>query len=221
MEDHEKKRRTMVERQILGRGVRNGRVLNAMETVQRHLFVPESLRAHAYEDSPVSIGLGQTISQPYMVALMTECLDPEPNHRVLEIGTGSGYQTAILAEIVKEVHSIERIAELAERAEQVLSRSGYENVWIHEGDGSLGWPASAPFDGILVTAGSPEIPEPLLEQLVPGGRLVIPVGDAYHQTLVKVTREERGVRKENVTGCVFVPLIGRHGWGEDRTKRFC
>lgn len=205
----------MVERQIRGRGIKDPSVLAAMEKVCRHLFVPEGVRSHAYDDGPISIGMGQTISQPYMVAIMTQCLEPKPDDLVLEVGTGSGYQTAILAEIVKEVHSVERIPELASRAEGILSRCAYTNARVHQGDGSLGLPDHAPFDGILVTAGSPEIPEPLLEQLKPGGRLVIPVGDTYHQVLVKVVRDVSGVRKENVTGCVFVPLIGMYGWGEN------
>jgi len=219
MDVQEKKRIRMVERQIRGRGIQNASVLEAMTKVCRHRFVPESHQSHAYEDSPVSIGQGQTISQPYMVAIMTECLQPKADDKVLEIGTGSGYQTAILAELVKEVHSIERIPELAERAKEILNRCGYDNISIHQGDGSLGLPEGAPFDGILVTAGSPEIPEPLIEQLKTGGRLVIPVGDAHHQTLLQVVRDENGITRENVTGCVFVPLIGMHGWESDRSKR--
>jgi len=191
-----------------------------MERIPRHRFVPENSCDHAYEDSPLSIGKGQTISQPYMVALMTECAAPEPDDRVLEVGTGSGYQTAILAELAREVYSIERIPELAESAEGLLSQLGYENVSIRVDDGSKGWSEKAPFDAIVVTAGAPEIPDPLVEQLGVGGRLVIPIGNAHHQTLCTVTRERNGIRMEEGTGCVFVPLIGRFGWEEKPSGRY-
>jgi protein-L-isoaspartate(D-aspartate) O-methyltransferase len=210
----------MVEHQIRRRGVRDGRVLAAMERIARHRFVPEKLRDYAYDDSPLSIGDGQTISQPYMVALMTESIAPEPGDRVLEVGTGSGYQTAILAELVLQVYSIERIPVLAERAERLLSGLGYENVSIRVGDGSQGLGEEAPYNGILVTAGAPEIPDPLVEQLEVGGRLVIPIGGAHHQTLYTVIKEERGFRKVTGTGCVFVPLIGAHGWGEKPSEGY-
>lgn len=219
MTDYERQRQRMVERQIRKRGVRSGRVLAAMERIPRHRFVPEDSCDHAYEDSPLSIGKGQTISQPYMVALMTECAAPEPDDRVLEVGTGSGYQAAILAELVREVYSIERIPELAERAEGLLTRLGYENVSIRVGDGSEGWREKAPFDAIIVTAGAPEIPEPLVEQLEEGGRLVIPIGSAHHQTLCTVKKERNRIRKEEGTGCVFVPLIGTFGWEEKSSGR--
>jgi len=217
--DYERQRQRMVERQIRKRGVRSYRVLAAMEKIPRHRFVPEDSCHHAYEDSPLSIGKGQTISQPYMVAVMTECAAPEPDDRVLEVGTGSGYQTAILAELVREVYSIERIPELAERAEGLLSRLGYENVSIRVGDGSEGWSEKAPFDAIIVTAGAPEIPDPLVEQLEAGGRLVIPIGSAHHQTLCTVKKERNRIRKEEGTGCVFVPLIGTFGWEEKSSGR--
>ena len=190
-----------------------------MEKVPRHRFVAVDSRDHAYEDGPLSIGRGQTISQPYMVALMTESIAPEPDDRVLEVGTGSGYQTAILAELAREVYSIEKIPELAERAEGLLSRLGYGNVAIRVGDGSEGWIQEAPFDAIVVTAGAPEIPAPLVEQLGVGGRLVIPVGSAYHQRLNIVRKEREGIRKEEGTGCVFVPLIGTFGWKEKASER--
>jgi protein-L-isoaspartate(D-aspartate) O-methyltransferase len=154
-----------------------------------------------------------------MVALMTECAAPEPDDRVLEVGTGSGYQTAILAELVREVYSIERIPELAERAEGLLSLLGYENVSIRVDDGSGGWSEKAPFDAIIVTAGAPEIPDPLVEQLEEGGRLVIPIGSAHHQTLCTVKKERNRIRKEEGTGCVFVPLIGTYGWEEKPSGR--
>jgi protein-L-isoaspartate(D-aspartate) O-methyltransferase len=183
------------------------------------MFVPGQAANHAYEDSPLSIGRGQTISQPYMVALMTEALGPEPGDRVLEVGTGSGYQTAVLAELVREVFSIERIPELGERAEALLSRLGYENVTIRTGDGSGGWIEKAPFDGIVVTAAAPVTPDPLVEQLGEGGRLVIPIGSAHHQTLYTVKKERGQIRKEEGTGCVFVPLIGTFGWEEKRSEK--
>ena len=219
MTDFERQRQRMVEHQIRKRGVRSCRVLAAMEKIPRHRFVPENSYDRAYEDSPLSIGNGQTISQPYMVALMTECAAPEPDDRVLEVGTGSGYQTAILAELVHEVYSIERIPELAERAEGLLSRLGYENVSIRVDDGSAGWSEKAPFDAIIVTAGAPEIPDPLVEQLEVGGRLVIPIGSAHHQTLCTVKKERNGIRKEEGTGCIFVPLIGTFGWEEKPSGR--
>lgn len=205
-------RRSMVERQLKGRGIRNPAVLEIMGSVPRHLFVPEHLREYAYEDGPLSIGEGQTISQPYMVALMTECLEPSPEDTVLEIGTGSGYQTAVLAAIVRHVYSIERVGSLAQRAQKLLDELGYRNVTIVVGDGSCGLPRHAPFDGILVTAAAPDVPQPLIEQLATGGRLVIPVGGEYHQTLCKIIRHNGGVSREEITGCVFVPLIGAHGW---------
>ncbi len=219
MTHYERQRRRMVEYQIRRRGIRNPRVLAAMEKVPRHRFVAVDSRDHAYEDGPLSIGRGQTISQPYMVALMTESIAPEPDDRVLEVGTGSGYQTAILAELAREVYSIEKIPELAERAEGLLSRLGYGNVAIRVGDGSEGWIQEAPFDAIVVTAGAPEIPAPLVEQLGVGGRLVIPVGSAYHQRLNIVRKEREGIRKEEGTGCVFVPLIGTFGWKEKASER--
>jgi protein-L-isoaspartate(D-aspartate) O-methyltransferase len=190
-----------------------------MEKIPRHRFVPENSCDHAYEDSPLAIGKGQTISQPYMVAVMTECAAPEPDDRVLEVGTGSGYQTAILAELVREVYSIERIPELAERAEGLLCRLGYDNVSIRVGDGSEGWSEKGPFDAIIVTAGAPEIPDPLVEQLEASGRLVIPIGNAHHQTLCTVKKERNRIRKEEGTGCVFVPLIGTFGWEERPSGR--
>ena len=212
MTDYERQRQGMVERQIRKRGVRSRRVLSAMEKIPRHRFVPENSYDHAYEDSPLSIGKGQTISQPYMVAVMTECAAPEPDDRVLEVGTGSGYQTAILAELVREVYSIERIPELAERAEGLLSRLGYENVSIRVDDGSEGWSEKAPFDAIIVTAGAPSVPKILIDQLAIGGRMVVPVGDRHSQDLIKITKDEKGVHETNLGGCRFVKLVGEHGW---------
>jgi protein-L-isoaspartate(D-aspartate) O-methyltransferase len=209
----------MVDRQIRKRGVRDARVLDAMEKVPRHRFVPQDSCEYAYDDSPLSIGKGQTISQPYMVAVMTESAAPEPDDIVLEVGTGSGYQTAILAELVREVYSIERIPELAERAKGLLGGLGYENVSIRLGDGSEGWSEKAPFDAILVTAGAPDIPGPLVEQLSVGGRLVIPIGSAHHQTLYTVKKDRKRIWKEEGTGCVFVPLIGTFAWEEKPSEK--
>lgn len=202
----------MVAEQITDRGIQNPRVIAAMRKVPRHLFVEEALAVRAYGDHPLPIGERQTISQPYMVALMTEALDPGPKDRVLEIGTGSGYQTAILAELCAKVLSIERIKPLAERAENLLSNLGYTNFLIKVGDGTNGWKEEAPFEGILVTAGAPRIPEALLGQLSEGGRLIIPIGDEFSQSLTKVVRKDDAYHHSCLTGCVFVKLIGNHGW---------
>lgn len=205
----------MVDDQISARGVRSRRVLDAMRIVPRHLFVPAEQRMHAYEDHPVQIGYGQTISQPYMVGLMTQELDLDVNDRVLEIGTGSGYQTAILAELARNVVTIERHPMLADRARERLGRLGYANITVVAGDGTLGYPASAPYDAILVTAGGPQVPESLKEQLAVNGRLVCPVGPRDIQRLVKVTRTENGFQEQTGISCVFVPLVGDEGWTED------
>lgn len=202
----------MVERQIANRGVRNPRVLDALREVPRHLFVPEPERAHAYEDRALPIASGQTISQPYIVAAMTEMLGPESDHRVLEIGTGSGYQTAILSKLAADVTSIERHPDLAEAALRVFAKLGITNADILVGDGSEGLPAAAPFDRILVTAGAPAVPEALKQQLAVGGRLVVPVGPWGYQHLTVVDRTESGFEQHERDACVFVPLIGRHGW---------
>ncbi|RKY70113.1 MAG: protein-L-isoaspartate O-methyltransferase [Candidatus Latescibacterota bacterium] len=211
-EDYESLRLRMVERQIRARGVRDERVLEAMRKVPRHVFVPPDLVDEAYEDHPLSIGKGQTISQPYIVALMTEALELEGNEKVLEVGTGSGYQTAILAELAREVYSIERIPELARDAERRLEDLGYTNVHIKVGNGTLGWPEEAPFDAIMVTAGAPKVPGPLKAQLADGGRLVIPVGSEFHQVLYRVKRQKDTFSEEALTSCVFVPLVGEEGW---------
>jgi protein-L-isoaspartate(D-aspartate) O-methyltransferase len=208
----EEARRQMVEKHIAPRGIGNPRVLAAMDKVPRHAFVPPELRHLAYGDHPLRIGCDQTISQPYMVALMTELLAPDESSRVLEIGTGSGYQTAVLAEIAAEVVSIERHAALAENAAALLEELGYENVTVHCGDGTQGWPASAPYDGILVTAGGPAVPAPLKRQLAPGGRLLCPVGGRDVQQLKVITRTDTGFEETESIRCVFVPLIGNEGW---------
>jgi len=199
----------MVRRQIEARGVSDARVLAAMRQVPRHRFVPASQRAHAYEDRPLPIGEGQTISQPYIVALMTELAALEPGDRVLEVGTGCGYQAAVLAEIGVEVFSIEIIESLATQAEAILSELGYrEKVKIRRGDGYAGWPEHAPFDAILITAAPPAIPEPLKQQLKPGGRLIIPVGQHF-QNLLRVIRTTDGFREESVIPVRFVPMTGK------------
>ncbi len=208
-------REKMVQEQLLERGIRDSRVIGAFLKVPREKFVPKKMQVYAYEDGPLSIGYGQTISQPYMVALMTELLGLDKRDKVLEIGTGSGYQTAILAELAGEVYSVERIPELAERAQEVLQDLGYANVKIRVGDGTLGWDTYAPYDRIIVTAGAPKVPLPLIEQLAPGGRMVIPVGPRYHQVLKVLEKTSDGevVEKEDIP-CVFVPLIGAEGWQE-------
>jgi protein-L-isoaspartate(D-aspartate) O-methyltransferase len=212
--DYEIAREKMVTEQLVSRGIKDSRVLAAMRKVPRHLFVDEALAARAYGDYPLPIGEKQTISQPYMVALMTEALAPGPKDRILEIGTGSGYQTAILAELCSKVFSIERIKVIAERAEKTLNDLGYSNFLIRVGDGSKGWKEEAPFEGILVTAGAPGIPKVLEEQLTDGGSLVIPVGDEFSQSLTKIVRDGDDFRHFDLTGCVFVKLIGNHGWKE-------
>ncbi|WML67119.1 MAG: Protein-L-isoaspartate O-methyltransferase [Methanoregula sp. SKADARSKE-2] len=205
-------RRKMVEGQIRARGVRDPRVLAALEEVPRHLFIPPPYDRDAYEDSPLPIGNGQTISQPYIVAVMTELLQLRPSDRVLEIGTGSGYQAAILSRIVSHVTSAERIPELAELARRNLSALHYDNVEIIVGDGTLGYPANAPYNGILVTAASPDIPQPLTEQLADGGRMVLPAGGRDLQKLMVLERDGSSVTSSEYGGVRFVPLIGEYGW---------
>lgn len=198
----------MVTIQIESRGVRDPCVLQALRSVPRHLFVPPHERPHAYGDHPLSIGLGQTISQPYIVALMTELIRPNRSQKVLEVGTGSGYQAAVLAECVGEVYTIEILAELGQRAETTLREQGYRNIFVRVGDGYDGWPEAAPFDAIVVTAAPEVIPRPLLDQLRVGGRLVIPVGTGS-QDLVRVTRTDSGFQREVVTPVRFVPMTGK------------
>lgn len=202
----------MVERQLIPRGISDQKVLDAFLQVEREKFVPPAAKRDSYRDSPLSIGQGQTISQPYMVALMTQCLELTGEEKVLEIGTGSGYQTAILSVLSRQVYSIERFPSLAEKAREVLRKSGYHNVRIFEGDGTLGLPECAPYDRILVTAGARSIPPPLVRQLEEGGLMVIPVGHAYSQQLMVVRRKGGQVSSEVVERCVFVPLVGRYGW---------
>jgi protein-L-isoaspartate(D-aspartate) O-methyltransferase len=208
-EDFAQQREQMVETQLESRDIQSERVLEAMKKVPRHLFMPASVRQYAYVDSPVPIGQGQTISQPYIVGLMTQTVDPKPGDRALEVGTGSGYQAAVLGELVQEVYTIEIITELAERAGKTLSELGYDNVEVRQGDGYQGWPEKAPFDIILVTAAPEIIPQPLIDQLAEGGRLVVPVGPQGEiQTLTLVTKEKGEVQRTHITGVRFVPMTG-------------
>jgi protein-L-isoaspartate(D-aspartate) O-methyltransferase len=202
----------MVDTQIKARGIKDDRVLDAMRKVPRHLFVPADGLEAAYSDRPLPIGSGQTISQPYMVAAMSEALGLKGPEKVLEVGTGSGYQAAVLAELARRVITTERVPELAEEARKTLRDLGYANVEVILTDGSKGYPAEAPFDAIMVTAGAPEIPGVLVEQLAEGGRLVIPVGSSYQQTLMRLTKRGGEEKTEALEGCVFVPLIGEYGW---------
>ena len=197
---------------IKRRGVTDERVLNAMQTVPRHLFVPKTAQSQAYSDFPLPIGHGQTISQPYIVAEMTQALALSPEDRVLEIGTGSGYQAAVLAEIAFRVYTIERIYPLYTRARKLFDQLRYHNIVMRYGDGTAGWAEEAPFDAIIVTAGAPRIPRVLVDQLAMGGRLVLPVGDQFTQDLVKVYRDENGLHQTSLGGCRFVKLVGEHGW---------
>lgn len=206
---YEKKRKTMIERDIKARGIKDKIVLEVMERVQRHLFVDEYLRDRAYEDYPLPIGDGQTISQPYVVALMTEALKLKDTDKVLEIGTGSGYQAAVLAEIAKEVYTIEIRKGLAEKAENRLKESGYKNVNVKYGDGYFGWDEYAPFDAIIITASANHIPPPLIKQLKENGRLIIPLGSTvYYQTLTLAEKKRGELDLEQITSVAFVPMIG-------------
>lgn len=202
----------MVDTQIAARGVRNPRVLAAMRTVPRHLFVPAGYEGAAYRDSPLPIGHGQTISQPFIVALMTELLDLSPGDRALEIGAGSGYQAAVLATLGADVITIERIPEVARIAEENLRKAGVSGVRVIVGDGSEGYAPGAPYQGVLVTAATPRVPEPLVSQMAEGGRLVAPVGGRDIQELVRLVKKDGRVETSRFGGVVFVPLLGRHGW---------
>ena len=214
MDLYARKRRRLVDT-VHARDVKDPRVLQAVMDVPRHRFVPDAVLRRAYDDIALPIGYGQTISQPSLQALYLEVLEISRGDRVLEIGTGSGYQTALLAELADNVYSVERIPELAVRARQVLDDLGYRNVAILTGDGTVGWSRYAPYDAILVAAAAPDVPQALVEQLAPGGRLLVPVGDRETQTLTLVRRTAAGgMEREPVTGCVFVPLIGRFGWPE-------
>lgn len=212
MIDLNKAREKMVRDQLIPRGIHDPRVLSAMRKVPRHWFVEEALWGEAYRDYPVPIGERQTISQPYIVGLMSQALGLKGQEKVLEIGTGSGYQTAILAELSRKVYSIERIRALFQKARRIIDQLKYFNVMLKVYDGTQGWPEESPFEAIIVTAASPEIPAPLLEQLAINGRMVIPVGDRLSQSLKKITRTEEGFQEEDLGGVRFVSLIGEHGW---------
>ena len=209
---YERERLRMVEEQLVRRGLSDARVLDALRKVPRHLFVEEALRDRAYGDHPLPIGEEQTISQPYIVALMTQLLEVSDRDKVLEIGTGSGYQTAVLAELARRVCSIERLPRLAERARALLEQLGYANVWVRVGSGTLGWPDEAPFDRILVTAGGPSVPPPLFQQLAEGGRLVLPLGDPVNQTLTVVEKVRGEMKTQEHGECKFVKLVGKYAW---------
>jgi len=206
----------MVEQQLQARGILDPHVLIAMGRIPREVFVPLEYRMHAYRDGPLPISDGQTISQPYIVALMTELLNLRPDDSALEIGTGSGYQYAVLQSITPHVHSVERISSLAEQAAINLRSAGCEAPMIHIGDGTLGWPEKAPFNAIIVTSGAPEIPEPLIRQLAEGGRLVVPRGTRSMQKLVRIERTGDTFEMTEHCNCVFVPLIGDYGWPEEQ-----
>ena len=214
MDPYADARMKMVEEQLVRRGIENPSVLEAMRKIKRHLFVVEKEWDRAYDDTPLSISCSQTISQPYMVALMTELIEPNEKKTILEIGTGSGYQTAILAETCKQVYSIERHPELAEQARNTLKKLGYRNVVIKTDDGTVGWNEKSPYDAIIVTAGAPEVPDILIEQLQDHGIMVIPVGTHHRQNLELVQKRRDSYIKKTICGCIFVPLIGRGGWAE-------
>lgn len=210
--DHAAARARMVKDQLAARGIRDPRVLQAFARVPRQEFIPEAFRAQAYEDHPLPIGEGQTISQPYMVALMTEQLRLQGHERVLEIGSGSGYQTAILAELALEIVAVERVPALLTAARRHLQALGYTNVQWVLGDGSLGWPSAAPYDAILAAAAAPQVPPSLLDQLAEGGRLVLPVGPADNQVLLRLEKHQGTWHREEIARCAFVPLVGEGGW---------
>ncbi len=212
--DYHVARQKMVKTQLIPRGIKDPGVLEAMGKVPRDCFIDEALVVEAYNDHPLPIGQKQTISQPFIVALMTEALELTGEEKILEIGTGSGYQTAILAELSRKVYTVERIRTLMVKARQTLQELEYNNILFKAFDGTLGWKEYGPYDAIIVAAGSPQIPQPLLEQLADGGRLIIPVGNKYGQDLIKVTNKRGSFIKEDLGGCRFVDLVGVHGWKE-------
>jgi len=217
----ESERREMVEKQIRSRGIRSARVISAMASVPRHLFVPRDRIQDAYVDAPVPIGEGQTISQPYIVALIAEGLALEGDERVLEVGAGSGYQAAVVSLLAREVIALESQPKLAASARERVARLDYANIRVEEGDGSLGWPQCAPYDAILVTAAAPAVPEPLLAQMAEGARLVIPVGSAEQQDLLRIVKKGVKTSQEILCACRFVPLIGRYGWKSNAKETLC
>ena len=212
--DYRLARKRMVKNQIASRGITDKDVLRCMSKVPRHLFMEEALIGEAYNDHPLPIGHKQTISQPYIVAIMTQALELTGKEKTLEIGTGSGYQTAILAESSEKVYTIERIRPLMEKARNLLAELDYTNILFKAFDGTLGWKVYAPFDAIIVTAGAPEIPQPLLDQLADGGRMIIPIGNKYSQEMIKIVRIKNSYKEKNLGGCRFVDLIGTHGWND-------
>lgn len=205
-------RRQMVEQQLRRRGIQDPRVTEAMSKVPRHLFVPAEMQPMAYADSALPIGHGQTISQPYVVALMTEAAQIQPGDKVLEIGTGSGYGAAVAGQIADEVYTIERHGDLVTEARARFHALGYDNIHVLHRNGSEGWPAEAPYDAIIVTAAAPDLPQPLIDQLADGGRLVVPVGTRAFQTLIRAVRHGGEIHRESLTEVRFVPLVGEHGW---------
>jgi protein-L-isoaspartate(D-aspartate) O-methyltransferase len=210
----DKARHQMVEQQLEGRGITDERVLQVMREVPRHQFVPEDLWDMAYRDTPLPIGHGQTISQPYIVAYMTQMLHLAPDDRVLEVGTGSGYQVAILSRLAEQVYTIERVKDLATKAEQIVKDLGYDNIEFRVGDGGYGWPEVSPFDAIIITAAAPEVPQPLVDQLAPGAPLLAPIGPTGYQELRRLTKRGKRTKVENLVPVAFVPLVGEHGWRE-------
>ena len=210
--DYRLARERMVKTQLVPRGIKDPRVLKVMGKVPRDRFIEEALSGEAYNDHPLPIGRKQTISQPYIVALMTEALELTGEEKVLEIGTGSGYQTAILADLSRKVYTVERIRDLMVKARNILADLGYNNVMFKAFDGTLGWQEYEPYDAIMVTAGAPKIPQPLLDQLADGGRLIIPVGNRFSQELIKVTKKKGNIIQKDFGGCRFVDLVGIHGW---------
>ncbi len=210
--DYRLARERMVKTQLVPRGIKDPRVLKVMGKVPRNRFIEEALSGEAYNDHPLPIGHKQTISQPYIVALMTEALELTGQEKVLEIGTGSGYQTAILADLSRKVYTVERVRDLMVRARNVLADLAYNNIMFKAFDGTLGWKEFEPYDAIIVTAGAPRIPEPLLDQLAEGGRLIIPVGNKFSQELIRVTKKKGNIIQKNLGGCRFVDLVGVHGW---------
>lgn len=210
--DYHIAREKMVKNHLIPRGITDQGVLKAMGKIPRHLFVEEALIGQAYNDHPLPIGHKQTISQPYIVALMTQALELTGKEKTLEIGTGCGYQTAIMAELSEKVYTIERVRPLMVKARNLLAEVGYMNIMFKVFDGTLGWKEYEPYDAIMVTAGAPKIPKPLLEQLIDGGKMVIPIGDRFSQELFKIVREKDRYNEENLGGCRFVDLVGLHGW---------
>jgi protein-L-isoaspartate(D-aspartate) O-methyltransferase len=210
--DYQKARERMLKEQLMARGIMDKDVLAAMGRIPRHQFVDGPMKNEAYRDNPLPIGHNQTISQPYMVALMTEALELTGNEKTLEIGTGSGYQAAILAELSRELYTVEKYPELLDRAKGILESLGYTNIFYKISNGTMGWKEHAPYDAVMVTAGAPEIPQPLVEQLGEGGRLLVPVGDEISQELMKIVRRGGKLFEERLGACRFVKLVGAHGW---------